>query len=86
MQSIYKPVDVACAFAVPRIPVVDWSVFRSWFLQNSRSNENISELVSLQGSVVQRSLVSILLTMLQIEIDRITTPWANHKAGMLLQI
>ena len=45
--SIYKPVDVACAFAVPRIPAADWLVFLSWFLQNSKNNENISELVNL---------------------------------------
>ena len=50
---------------MPRIPAVDWLVFLSWFLQNSRSNENTSELVSLQGSVIQRSFVSILLTMLK---------------------
>ena len=81
MYFIYKPVDVACAFAVPRIPAVDWLVFLSWFLQNSKKNENISELVNLQSSVILRSLVS--LTMLQIEIDRIT---ADHKAGTLLQI
>lgn len=67
MQQIYKPVDVACAFAVPRIPAVDWLVFLSWFLQNSENNENISELVSLQGSVIQRSSGCKLIKLLRDE-------------------
>ena len=46
IPSIYTPVDVACAFAVPHILAVDWLVFLSWFLQNSKNNENMNEKVS----------------------------------------